>query len=310
MRDISRKATTLRTAAARATLRVAPATIDALRAGALPKGDPLPVARVAAVQAAKQTSALIPYCHPIAIDHVEVDFEIGAAEIAATASVTAIDRTGVEMEALLAASIAALTLYDMLKPIDPGMEIAGITLCEKRGGKSSFAGAQGPSRRAAVLVVSDSVAGGVREDRSGGAIAERLAREGIELVESATVPDDAGAIAAALERLADGSALDLVITTGGTGVGPRDVTAEATARVIEREVPGIAEALRAFGQSRTPFAMLSRGKAGLRGKTLIVNLPGSPKGVAESLDALFPGVLHAFAMIAGGGHDAPEERRR
>ncbi len=309
MRDISRKAPTLRTALARATLRVARATIEALGTGALPKGDPLPVAKVAAVQAAKQTSLLIPYCHPIAVEHVEVDFELGADTITAAVTVKASAKTGVEMEALTAAAAAALTLYDMLKPIDAGMEITAVRLCEKRGGNSNFVHAGGPPRRAAVLVVSDSVAAGAREDRSGALIAERLAREGLTVVQTKIVPDDAGAIGTALAHWADALKLDLIITTGGTGFGPRDVTAEATARIVDREIPGIPEALRAYGQTRTPFAMLSRGKAGLRGATLLVNLPGSPKGVEESLDALFPGVHHAFAMIEGGGHDAPKEGR-
>ncbi len=97
-----------------------------------------------------------------------------------------------------------------------------------------------------------------------------------------------------------------MLTTGGTGFSPRDNTPEAMARVIEREIPGIPEALRAYGQERTPYSMLSRGKAGIRGRTIIINLPGSKRGVAESLDALFPGLLHAFGMLRGGGHpDAP-----
>ncbi len=99
--------------------------------------------------------------------------------------------------------------------------------------------------------------------------------------------------------------LDLVLTTGGTGFSPRDNTPEAMLRVIEREIPGIPEALRAYGQERTPYSMLSRGKAGIRGSTIIVNLPGSRRGVAESLDALFPGLLHAFGMLRGGGHSDP-----
>jgi cyclic pyranopterin monophosphate synthase len=101
--------------------------------------------------------------------------------------------------------------------------------------------------------------------------------------------------------------LDLVVTTGGTGMSPRDNTPEAMQRVIGREIPGIAEAMRSYGQERTPYAMLSRGMAGVRGKTLIVNLPGSRNGVRESLDALFPALIHAFKMIRGGGHPAQEK---
>jgi molybdenum cofactor synthesis domain-containing protein len=98
--------------------------------------------------------------------------------------------------------------------------------------------------------------------------------------------------------------VNLIITTGGTGLGPRDVTVEATAAIIDREIPGIMEAARGYGQKRTPYAMLSRGLAGQRGKTIIINLPGSSKGVEESLDAIFPAILHAYKMMGGGGHDS------
>jgi cyclic pyranopterin monophosphate synthase len=307
MRDISSKASTLRTAVARATLTVGPAAMDAVRAGAVPKGNPLEVAKVAAIQAAKGTSLLIPYCHPIPIDHVGVEFALGDETIEVTATVKAIAKTGVEMEALTAASVAALTLYDMLKMLDRSMEIRAVRLIEKHGGKSSFSKPQDSARRAAVLVLSDSIAAGERDDVSGKLIAERLSRDGLTVVEVKVLPDDLGRIVETLKAYADDLALDLVVTTGGTGFGPRDVAPEATAQVIERTAPGIPEAVRAHGQERTPYAMLSRGAAGIRGKTLIINLPGSSTGVAESLDALFPGVLHAFAMIAGGGHE-PHER--
>ena len=303
MRDISRKSNTLRTAVARGTLEVAPAAIEAIRAGAVPKGNPLEVAKVAGIQAAKRTSQLIPYCHQIPLAFADVAFDVGPGAIEVTATVKAIHGTGVEMEALAAASVAALTLYDMLKMLDEHMEIRSIRLVEKRGGKSSFARRLAAPRRAGVLVVSDSVASGAREDRSGRLIAETLAGQGFAVAHSGVVPDDIEAIAAALKRCADDLALDLVVTAGGTGLGPRDVTPEATARVIEREAPGMAEAARSHGQTRTPHAMLSRGLAGLRGKTLIINLPGSPAGVMESLDGLFPGILHAFSMIEGKGHE-------
>ncbi len=139
MWDVSNKGWTDRVARARAVLRTAPATITALRAGELPKGDPLPVARVAAVQAAKNTPGIIPYCHPLPLDKVGVEFEILEDCIVITTEVKATYKTGVEMEALTAASVAALTIYDMLKMIDMGMRIEEVALLEKRGGKSDFA---------------------------------------------------------------------------------------------------------------------------------------------------------------------------
>jgi cyclic pyranopterin phosphate synthase len=302
MIDISRKIKTLRTAVARATLRVSPSTIEAMARNTLPKGDPLPVAKVAAVQAAKNTSTLIPYCHPLAIDFVDCRFEVGKDSIVITTEVRAIDKTGVEMEALTAASVAALTVYDMTKAVDETMEIVGVRLISKKGGKSDFTEKVDEPLRAAVLVVSDSTSAGEREDTSGKHIVERLRARGIEVVEYCSVPDDAARIEAELKKYADEMKLNLVLTTGGTGLGPRDVTPEATAKILEKELRGVAEAVRAHGRERLPYAMLSRALAGVRGHTVIVNLPGSRRGVEESLDAMLPALLHAFAMMKGGGH--------
>ncbi|MHB9022994.1 MAG: bifunctional molybdenum cofactor biosynthesis protein MoaC/MoaB [Armatimonadota bacterium] len=311
MLDISRKQTTLRTAIAQATLTVSPAVVERVRRQEIPKGDPLIVAKVAAIQAAKNTSQIIPYCHPLPVDFVGVEFDLQEAAILVTATVTATHKTGVEMEALTAASVAALTLYDMMKMLDVAMEITGVRLLEKRGGKSDFREPYEQPLRAAVLVMSDTIAAGKKSDQSGQLIVERLQREGIESVEYRIIPDDQEMIVATLKMYADEQQLDLVLTTGGTGFSPRDNTPEAMRQVIEREIPGIPEALRAYGQARTPYAMLSRGRAGIRGRTIIVNLPGSRKGVAESLDALFPGVLHAFKMLWGGrGHEETERREK
>jgi len=302
MKDISRKSTTLRTATATATLRLSAATIEKINEGRVPKGNPLEVARVAAIQAAKNTSRIIPFCHSISLDAVNIDFTIGDKQVDIQTTVKAIHKTGVEMEALTAASVAALTLYDMLKPLDTSMEIAGIRLTAKTGGKSDFTESFDTPPRAAVLVISDSVAAGTNEDRSGKHIVERLTTAGLEVADYKIVPDQLEKIRKELTGYADDRRLDLVITTGGTGVGARDCTPETMEGIIDLEVPGISEAARAFGQDRTPYAMLSRGRAGIRGKTLIVNLPGSQKGVAESLDVLLPGVLHALKLLAGGNH--------
>ena len=302
MLDISRKHSTLRTATASAVLVLKPETVALVRAGRIPKGDPLAVAKVAAIQAAKNTSQIIPYCHPLPVDSVGVEFEMGEGRIEIKVSVKAIHKTGVEMEALTAASVAALTLYDMMKMLDETMEIAGVRLLEKTGGKDDFRSAFAKPLRAAVLVMSDSISAGKKKDESGRAIVERLKQEGVDVAGYRVIPDDTEGIIATLIAYADRDKLDLVVTTGGTGFSPRDNTPEAMKQVIEREAPGVVEAARAYGQARTPYSMLSRGRAGLRGRTLIINLPGSRKGVAESLDALFPAILHGFKMLRGGGH--------
>ncbi len=302
MRDVSNKASSLRTAAARAVVRVRSETIALIKGGAVPKGDPIPVARVAGVQAAKSTSQLIPYCHPVPLDFVGVEFDLQSDRITITSTVKAIYKTGVEMEALVAASVAALTLYDMLKMIDESMEIVSVLLLSKTGGKSDFIQRFEAPPRVAVLVMSDSVAAGKKKDSAGRLIAERLEEHGVEIADYRIIPDERETIEQSICAYSDDLKLDLVVTTGGTGLGPRDTTPEAMTSILERDAPGIVEAARAYGQSRTPYAMLSRSRAGVRGKTLIINLPGSARGAAESLDALFPAVLHALHMIQGEGH--------
>jgi len=156
--------------------------------------------------------------------------------------------------------------------------------------------------RTAILTISDSCAQGTRADVSGQTIKEMLGDGDFELVEMATVPDDSGTIAGVLRHFSDEQGAELVLTTGGTGLGPRDVTPEATADVCERMVPGLNELLRCEGFKRTPNAVLSRGVAGVRKGTLIVNLPGSPKGVRESLEIILSLLPHAVQMMRGGGH--------
>jgi cyclic pyranopterin monophosphate synthase len=296
MIDITHKPSTLREATAEATVNVSLAeTIAAVKEKRVPKGDVLEAARVAALFGVKKTHELIPDCHPLPIEHADCTFAIGEQAIIVTMRVRTIYRTGVEVEAMHAASVAALTIYDMLKPIDKGITIERIRLLEKKGGKSDWKDAFDKSPRAAVLVISDGVANGKKEDKAGVAIIERLKKLGVEVTAQAVVPDEPDDVALQVKRWAL-EEVDLILTTGGTGLSPRDRTPEALAPILDREVPGIMEAARAYGQERMPWAMMSRGVAGMIGRTLVITLPGSTRGAQETMDALFPFVLHVVKV--------------
>ena len=168
--------------------------------------------------------------------------------------------------------------------------------------------ARGRKLRVGILTASDSAYRGERTDESGPLIASVLEKAGAEIVHQKVLPDEEAALALEMKYMADMLGADVVLTTGGTGLSPRDRTPEATRAVIDREVPGIAEALRAAGMSKTPHAMLSRGVAGIRGSTLIVNLPGSPRAVHEQLEVLLPALPHAVEILQGKAVDCARLR--
>ena len=272
-----------------------PETIAAVKEKRVPKGDVLEAARVAGLFGIKRTSDMIPDCHPLPVESAKVTFEIGETYIRVNVCVKTIYRTGVEVEAMHGASVAALTIYDMLKPIDKGITIDRIRLVEKKGGKSDWKDAFDKSPRAAVLIISDGVAAGKKEDKAGVAIIERLKEFGVEVATQLVVADDPDVIAVQVKTWAMAK-YDLILTTGGTGLSPRDLTPEAIAPILDRDVPGIMEAARSYGQERMPLAMMSRGVAGMIGRTLVITLPGSARGAQETMDALFPFVLHVIKV--------------
>jgi cyclic pyranopterin phosphate synthase len=303
MIDVSPKFNTLRYALAEGFLYGRQKTLKRVFEKSVPKGDVTEVARAAGINAAKRCSDWITFCHPIPLDWVEVRLEPEKNRIKVTSEVRSVWKTGVEMEAITAVSAALLNAYDMLKPLDDSLSFGDIRVVKKKGGKSDFSDPFRKPVKTAVLVISDSTHAGKRQDKSGPLIQEFLADKPIKVDVYEILPDDRELIAARLRQLTDEEKVQLIFTTGGTGLGPRDVTPEATLSVIERSVSGIVETVRSYGRDRTPYAMLSRGEAGVRGDSVIVNLPGSSRGALESLQALFPGLLHLYPMIKGKGHD-------
>lgn len=301
MVNITHKSNTLRKAIATAVVAVSSeATITAINNNQVPKGNVFEMSKTAGLFAAKRTSDMIPDCHPLPIEYTHISFEVKGLEIHIFVEVHTIYKTGVEVEAMHAASVVALTLYDMLKPIDKGIEIRNIRLVEKKGGKTDYKEAT-EGLTAAVIVCSDTIAAGKKEDKAGKAIIAHLERYAVPAIYT-IIPDEVADIQNHIKQAVNENT-SLVLITGGTGLSPRDVTPEAVRPLLDREIEGIAETIRSYGQDRTPYSMLSRSVAGTIGNSLVIALPGSTKGATESMDAVFPAVFHIFKMLKGGRHD-------
>ena len=303
MVDITHKINTLRTATAQAVVKVSKQeTIKAIQNNTVPKGNVFEMAKAAGLLGVKNTPLILPDCHPLPIEYTGIEYEIEGLTIRILMTVKTIYKTGVEVEAMHGASVIALTMYDMLKPIDKGVEIHDIKLLTKKGGKSDFKDRFRTDLKAAVIVCSDTISAGQKEDKAGKAIMAKLKADNVEIKDYIVIPDEKEVIAQKLNDYVDVD-MDLVIYTGGTGLSKRDVTPEALKPLLDMEIPGIAEAIRSYGQERMPFAMLSRSVVGIKGQTLVFALPGSTRGAAESMDAVFPFVLHLFRIMKGARHD-------
>ncbi|MGN0102002.1 MAG: bifunctional molybdenum cofactor biosynthesis protein MoaC/MoaB [Dietzia sp.] len=323
MVDVGDKAVTTRTATAEGVFRTRPDVVTMVAGDALGKADVLATARLAGIGAAKKTSELIPLCHQIPLNSVKVHFDLddAAGEIVVRATAKTTGRTGVEMEALTAVSVAGLTLHDMVKAVDPLATMDGVRLAAKSGGKrgdwtreghggiadddegarsNSGPAALDVGRTGVVVVSSTAAARGDRPDTTGPAIEDWLRARGFSPVEVHVVAD-ADVATAVTEQVRRCPAV--LLTTGGTGVAPDDRTPEATAPHLTLELPGVAEAMRARGLAATPTAAMSRGLAGFAGRTLVANLPGSTGGVRDGLAVLDELLEHLLDVHAhGGGH--------
>jgi molybdenum cofactor biosynthesis protein MoaC len=302
MIDITHKNTTLRIAIAQAIVEVSKQeTISALVNKTVPKGDVFEMAKTAGLFAAKKTSEVIPDCHPLPIEYTKIEYTINGLEVTITVEIKTIYKTGVEVEAMHAASIVALTFYDMLKPIDKHIEIKNIKLLQKHGGISDKLDMFTTKIKAAVLVCSDSISNGKKKDSSGKIIVDKLRKFPVEVCKYDIIPDEVEIIQSKVVEYTS-NLIELIIVTGGTGLSKRDFTPEAISPLLDRVIPGIGEFIRQYGQNRMPYSILSRSIAGLIGNTLVITLPGSTKGAEESMNALFPHVLHVFKMLHSGKH--------
>lgn len=304
MVDITFKIKSHRTAVAQAIVQVSKQeTIDAINNKTVPKGDVLEASRIAGLFGIKKTSEMIPDCHPLPVEFAAVRHRIEGLKIIIETEVQTIYRTGVEVEAMHGASVVALTMYDMLKPIDKEIEIHDIKLLRKKGGKSQYKDVLNRTITAAVIVCSDSISAGKKEDSAGKAIIKKLEDIGGTRVEEyIIIPDEISEIQEIVLKQHD-KKTDLIIVTGGTGLSSRDVTPEAIKPLLDQEIPGIGEVARSYGQEHMPYAMLSRSLGGLKGNSLILALPGSTRGATESMDALFPYLLHIFKIMEHSAHD-------
>lgn len=297
MIDISHKRSTLRYAKAQGTLKASSEIIQRVRKDSVPKGNIAEVARSAGIQAAKKASEWMVFCHSMPLDWAEISMELEEDHIIFISEVRSVWKTGMEMEAMAAVSAALLNAYDMLKPLKADIEIGGIRLVEKSGGKSDITDTFDPPLKTALLTVSEAKKSGKRKDKGGDIFRSFMQNQPVELVTDELLEENPDRLSAKLEELCDQNGVDLIFVAGASGPSSSDITPEVIRRVTEKIMPGIGEAMRQYGYERTPFSMLSDQVAGVRGSSLIVGLPGSSRGMQESLDALFPGLLHIFKIL-------------
>ncbi len=299
MIDISHKRTSLRYARASGTLKASAEIIEKVRNDQVPKGNVAEVARSAGIQAGKRASEWIVFCHTMPLDWAEISMEIKSDHLEFTSEVRSVWKTGMEMEAMAAASAALLNAYDMLKPLQSDIEITGIRLLEKTGGKSGETDEFDQPLKAAVLVISNAKKEGRREDNAGKVICSFLEHQPVEFDEPEYLEEDSRVLKKRLITLCDDEKVDLILVCGATGPAPADITSGIISDISDKIIPGIGEAMRNYGYQRTPLSMLSDQIGGVRSNSLMIAVPGSSRGASESLHALFPGILHTFSMLRG-----------
>tara|TARA_Y100000590_G_scaffold363027_1_gene420461 strand:+ start:11354 stop:12295 length:942 start_codon:yes stop_codon:yes gene_type:complete len=299
MVDVTEKQVSMRTAKAEGKIFLSAETIHKMKEDAIPKGNVLTTAKLAGIQAAKKTSELIPMCHQLQLSHVDLTFELKKKHIIIRSIVKTKEATGVEMEALTAVSASALTIYDMCKALDKDMVLGEIALINKKGGTSSHTVTYRPL--VGIITMSDGVAAGSREDKSGKILSDGFKRAGCSIQKQLVLPDGSEELRETIQSWID-SGVELIMTTGGTGLGPRDLTISLMETMFNSRLPGIEQALHAYGRGKLATASLSRLAAGVVGPAIVICLPGSPGAVRDGLVVLIPAIFHAYHMMKGEGH--------
>ncbi len=323
MINVGDKAVTKRRAVATGKIHLSVETMRMIRDGDSPKGNILALAEVAGIMAVKNTSSLLPLCHPLAVDAAKINFEILNSCVQVFCEVICHAKTGVEMEALVGANAALLTIYDLAKAVDPVIEIDGIYLMRKEGGKSgiwhhpkevtkpaepgtAIINSTTPNKllnvACAIITLSDRASTADYKDISGPILAEWCQANGGEINSHEIIPDERQLLQNMVRQAIEKGA-KLVLLTGGTGIGPRDISPEAVREISDKELAGFGEAQRIFGSKFTPSSWLSRSTAFVVGPALVVLFPGSPKAVKEGLAAIGPLFSHALNMLQGRNHD-------
>jgi cyclic pyranopterin phosphate synthase len=310
MIDVGRKRPTRRRAVAVGTITMGVKAFERVKNGTLPKGDVLALAEAAGITGAKKTPEMIPMCHTLPLDQVTIHCALDdqANSVSVYCQAAAFAKTGVEMEALAGVNNALLTIWDLTKGVDPNLSIGNVELLVKTGGKSGiwtnpkgippWLAVQLPDdkslkgKSAAVLVMSDRAASGEYEDKSGSVLKEILEKAGADHVVYSVIPDDAKTIADTITTICKENTPDLLIASGGTGPGPRDVTPDVLAEISDRMLDGLGDVLRNESLHFTDTAWLS---------TLVIAFPGSPKAVKECWDILEPFLGDALDKIAKQG---------
>ena len=299
MVDVTDKVVTVRIAKAEGKISMLPETILAIQDDALPKGNVLTTAKIAGIQTAKKTAEMIPMCHQLNLSFADIEFEMEEDGILIKSTVKTKEATGVEMEALSAVSGAALTIYDMCKSVDKSMIIGEIKLVKKIGGKSDHAFEYRPD--VGVITLSDSISSRQGEDKSGPILINGFSDAGCLVNHHETFPDGSKKLISTIQDW-EKDGVELIITTGGTGLGPRDLTIETMEKIFHSKLPGVEQALHAYGRGKVKTAMLSRLTAGVVNGVIVICLPGSTGAAKDALKVLIPTIFHSFHMMKGEKH--------